>query len=389
LHPTSPGWLIAAIVDVGLVVGTLITFAVLPAAGGARLFGFLLLPFAMFSTVFLPYGLFMVLWLSSGVESVTVCGGEITVRSIALGIPWHTRRLLIAQVSNIRFDPLANLNRHLMPSITMDLGSLAFDYGKRTMRFGRWLDPREAQLAVDALATAIIEVGDASAPERLAGVMELPVSRIRASRADGNLEIRMPFGNTPVNRRATLVGFGGLFLALPMIGFVMGSTFSSVGAFPGFGGWMGLAITALVLVMVVPMLSLSLTAVEIATLSVGTFEIRSRPVFLTLMPARRFDTRYMHNVRYEAPAPATDDIGAIWSKYLKGNHGQIAFGYGAEQHRFGQYVDGPEARDIADMLNSALAADPDAGTLALAAYQAGMGATNQPAGTTDRTRAST
>jgi len=88
-------------------------------------------------------------------------------------------------------------------------------------------------------------------------------------------------------------------------------------------------------------------------------------------------------VRYEPPAPVSDDIGAIWSKYLKGNHGQIAFGYGAEQHRFGQYVDGPEARDIADMLNAALAADPDAGTLALAAYQAGMAARNQPSGATD------
>ena len=126
------------------------------------------------------------------------------------------------------------------------------------------------------------------------------------------------------------------------------------------------------LLIVAPIFGLSLSTKEVVRVSADTLEVRARPVLLTLMAPRRFDTRYVHSLRYEPVAPRRDDLATLYGMYMKGNYGHIVFGYGAEEHRFGQAVDGPEAREIVETITQTLAADPAAGTLAREAYDAAM-----------------
>jgi len=372
-HPESTGWLVAGLVDVTLALG----FALASITGASPMVSMLLLPFGMISLVFLPYGLFLTGWLSSGLESLHLSNGVLTVRSSALGIPWHTRRFDLSQVLDIRYQPIPNLNRRLMHTAAVDPGSIAFDYGGRTMRFGRWLDPDEARYAIGELSPALERARSDNAPVSEVPTLALPASRHRISRASETIIIRMPFGNTPLNRRVLAVGFGGMMLAVPLMGVAMGGMFTQLGT-PQTGTMVGVVFAATLLIIVVPVLAVSLSAKEIVSLSPGVLEVKTRPVVLTLLATRRFDTRYIHNLRYEPVLPADAGIGELWSTYFRGNYGQIVFGYGAEQHRFGQYIDGPEAQDIAMLLNVSLADDPAAGSLARAAYDAAMAATGQP-----------
>ncbi len=372
VHPTSRGWLIASFAIVLAAIGTLGGFLILRAMEAPAPLMMLLFPVGMLSMIFLPFAAFMAPWLSSGIETAVVSQGALTVRTTAWGIPWSARRFAVSAISAVRFQPLPNLNRKLMHSIVMDPGDLAFDYGGRTVRFGKWLQYDDGVAAAQALEEALDSERMRPISAQSGGVMELPPARHQVIEYDGGVEIRMPFGNTPVTRRSLLVSFGGMFLAMPVLGLLMGSTFSATGESQGFALLMTVVPLATVLVIVVPIMLVSLAAKERVRLSGGVLEIKTRPVLLTLLPARRFDTRYIHNLRYEPVIPSQDDLVELWSKYLKGNYGHIAFGYGAEQHRFGQAIDGPEAAEIADTLNVALARDPAAGTLARDAYEAAL-----------------
>lgn len=372
LHPTSPGWLIASSVIVLAAVGTPLGFLILRAMEAPAPLAMLLFPVGMLSLMFLPYAAFMAPWLSSGLETAVVSQSALTLRTTALGIPWSTRRFAASSVANVRFQPLPNLNRKLMHSITMDPGDLAFDYGGRTMRFGKWLRHEDGVAAAAALAEALSAERKRPVSAQPGDARELPPPRHKVVEHEAGVEIRMPFGNTPVTRRSFLMSFGGMFLVMPLLGLLLGSLFSATGESSGFALLMTLVPVVTVLVIVVPIVSVSLAAKERVSLSGGVLEVKTRPVLLTWMPARRFDTRYIHNLRYDPVIPAQDDLVELWSKYLKGNYGYIAFGYGAEQHRFGQAIDGPEAIEIVAALSAALARDPAAGTLARAAHDAAL-----------------
>lgn len=369
-HPHSPAWAVGSWVVTVLGVGAFVGIIGLAGAGG-NVLGLPLFGLGMVPMIFLPYAIFLGPWLSTGREVVTVGGGQLTIRMVALGIPWSTRRFDLAHVRDVRFAPLPNLNRALMHTLVLDPGSLAFDYGHRTVRFGRWLNTAEAAPAIEALTEALsapgtetvgVVTGAATGPAR-----PVPPARQRISDAKGALVVRMPFGNTPTNRRALGVSMGGLLIVMVAMSVSLGALFQR-----STGSWAGALASVLVLVIAVPILGISLMSAETARLTADMLELGTSQVLLTMVGKRRFDVRYIHNLRYE-PVPIVDnDLATIWSKYFKGEHGLIAFGYGAEQHRFGQYLDAPEAREVADALNEALRRNPAAGTLAWEAYQAGM-----------------
>lgn len=382
-HPRSIGWLAASWVVTIWGVGALVAISLAvtcQARGYVVLFLFAL---GMPPMIFLPYALFMAPWLSSGHEIATVEDGLLILRSVALGVPGPARRFQLDHVHNLRFEPMPNLNRRLMHSIVMDPGSLAFDYGSRTVRFGRWLSGDEAQPAVAGLNTALTarwhESRDPVDPGE-AMILGLPLARHRITDANESLTVRMPFGNTPLNRRTLAVALVGMLVTMLTLGMVMGSLFSD-GRASSPRPLLGVLPIGIVLILVVPILVVSLLPVETARLSNGVLEVGPNYMVLTMVPKRRYDIRYIHNLRYEPLVPGGDDLAALWTKHFKGDYGQIAFGYGAEQHRLGQFLDAPEARQVAEALNVALSQDPSAGTLAWEAYQAAQG---QPAGHANR-----
>lgn len=391
LHPRSFGWLAAAWITSVWGLGALLGVATAAVSHAPAYPAFLPFALGMLPMIFLPYAVFMAPWLASGREIVRVEDGQLVINSVALGLSGPARRYRLRDVENLRFEPVPSLNRRLMHTIVLDPGSVAFDYGARTVRFGRWFSADEAAPALAALSAAIevarrSRVGDASEGGE-ADV--LPQSRVRISGAEGSLTVRMPFGNAPANRRALAVSLGGMIIVMLALSMTMGAAFAAAnGSF--LGPILGAMPIAMVAVIVLPILAASLASVETATLRGGVLEIGTTPVVLTMVAKRRFDTRYIHNIRYEPVVVDREDLAVIWSKYFEGAHGKIAFGYGAEQHRFGQSVDGPEAREIVAALTDALAADPAAGTLAWEAYQQvhGPSAGAQPAAA-DRTSAST
>jgi|GEM_PF-5408946 len=369
-HPRSTGWLIAAwmilLSAVAFVLGAvLILLLDVP----AELLS-MLLPFGILPTMFLFYAVYLAAWLSSGREEAEVADGVLTIRTIALGVPWSTRRFAVRDVSHVRFQPLPAINRKVMYAIALEPGTIAFDHGGRTMRFGKWPSVEEGIAAAEALREAV-EAATGS-PASDAAMQPLRAMRHRITRTADGVTVTMPLGNTPMTRRTLLFSLSGIVFLMPLFSLFMLKLFADTRMDAGMIAIIVGMPLLVVLLFVAPIFGLSLSTREVVRVSGGTLEVRARPVLLTLMAPRRFDTRYVHSLRYEPVAPVSDDLATLYSTYMKGDYGHIAFGYGAEEHRFGQAVDGPEAREVVETIAQTLAADPAAGTLAREAYDAAM-----------------
>lgn len=94
-------------------------------------------------------------WQVSGREIVEVSTQGITIRRVALGLgpskeySANTIKELRASPSNINLNRLTQRNyNYSYPWHENDIGTLAFDYGARTFRFGGGVDEAEAKQIV-------------------------------------------------------------------------------------------------------------------------------------------------------------------------------------------------------------------------------------------------
>jgi hypothetical protein len=297
----------------------------------------------------------------------------LTLRTIAFGIPWNTRRFRTADVQELRCEPLPWLNRDDTQSLPIDPGAIAFDHGARTVRFGRGLGEHEARIAVAALCSAAEDPrGEPIGPTDV----HVPATRAPAKPrhrfmvAPGAFIVRMPFGNTPFNRSVHAVSQARLLMTLAMVGLAAAPIVSAVGASPRvkvlIGGLYLLAVTATVVSRSV----VSLARVETARLSGGTLELTTRPVVVKWLGTSRIDIRTIDFLCHGPAVVRGGPFSFHFTAYNKEALGQIEIAHGGEHRHFGQYVDAPEAREIVDALNAELARDPATGELARAAREA-------------------
>ncbi len=89
------------------------------------------------------------LWMVAGKEIVRAGSGELSVRLQAVGVGWtRTYELNIAKRMRVQ-PPVAN-DSNSMGESSMNLsGLIAFDYGAKTVRFGRSIDEAEAYQLVE------------------------------------------------------------------------------------------------------------------------------------------------------------------------------------------------------------------------------------------------
>lgn len=374
-HAQSTGWLIGAAVIVAACLGSLVLLLV----GRTPIAGLAAVPIGVISAMFLPYALFLLPWLASGEEVVDVSGGVLVVRERALGVTWSTRTYSADAVSDVRYEPVGNLNRKLGYAMVLDPGSIAFDHGTRSPRFGIWLDFEDAPPVVGALKTALVARAGSLLHEH-ALIAPPTTARVSFAQKRGGFEAKMPFGNSQASRRLVAVVSAGLVSGMVIMGLAFRALFAASGPMSGIGTAMLWTLAAASVIAIGMVALLQLTPVEVAAVRDGLLVLSTRPVVTTLVGTRKFDVRYLHNLRYEPPAPQKDDLAQLYTKYFKGDYGKIAFGYGAEQHRLGMALDGPEARLVADALNAELGKTPGAGSLAREAYDAVMQPPPEPGG---------
>ena len=58
--------------------------------------------------------------------------------------------------------------------------------------------------------------------------------------------------------------------------------------------------------------------------------------------------RALHPQHARLTPESPKELSGMWVDYFKQQTGQVVFGYGPEQHRFGTQIDAPEARAICD-----------------------------------------
>ncbi len=369
----STGWLIGGLVYILVYSVLLVLMLAAITAGGlwvslGALVGFLV----AIAGMGVPWVAFVVAWLATGSEEVTVSHGVITVDKSVLGFS-RTRRYARADARDMRVEPRVGMNRRIVLAYAFDQGAVAFDYGARSVRFGRRLSTWEGGQVVEALTPALT-----LSPERRPARddLEEPMgSRCRTQQYGDGLKITMPFGNSPETLSMLwfiVIGLVPMLLIMPLS---LSASLAEVGVssplvFVGIA-----AMTALTALTVI---GFTLMPREIATVSAGQLSARVSPTGVAWIPPRSYDVRFIHNLRQLAPDPPQDLTG-MWADYFKQQTGQVAFGFGPEQHRFGTQIDAPEARMIVAELEPVLAAQPGYGSLAWEAYQRGIDAAEQSA----------
>jgi hypothetical protein len=98
------------------------------------------------------YAAAMVLWTLFGREVITIDEQSLSIRREALGVG-RTHRYQLAQVKDLRWIPSTDSR----PSrrAPWEGGLIAFDHGKKTIRFARPLDDAEAKVVAKRLAERI------------------------------------------------------------------------------------------------------------------------------------------------------------------------------------------------------------------------------------------
>jgi hypothetical protein len=91
------------------------------------------------------------LWNLAGVEKVLLGASTLTTKREVLGIG-PTKEYELPSMSNLRISAGTRpSNNRLSPFQILSGGTIAFDYGARTFRFGIGLDEAEAQQVIDQL----------------------------------------------------------------------------------------------------------------------------------------------------------------------------------------------------------------------------------------------
>jgi hypothetical protein len=364
----SKGWLAGGSAFIVVYVVLLSVMLVAISAGGlwvslGALVGFVV----ALAGIVVPWAAFVVAWIATGSEQVTVAHGVITIETSVLGLG-RTRHYALADARDVRVEPRVGVNRRIVAAYAYDRGAVAFDYGARSVRFGRRLSMREAEQVVEALEPAL---GEASGRRPARGDLEAPMPpRYRSRSGPEGVTVTMPFGNSPETLSMltfVVLGLVPMVLVMPL---TLSASLAEIGAsspmvFVSIAG-----ITVLTMLMVV---GVTLLPREVATVRGGVLEARVAPTGVAWIPSRTYDVSYIHNVRRLPPEPPEDATG-MWVDYFKQQTGQVAFGYGPEQHRLGVQIDAPEARMIATEIETALAAQPGYGACAWEAYQRGLAA---------------
>ena len=101
------------------------------------------------------YMLLGVLWQIAGQEIIQIVDGSFEIR-YAIGDLGTAKRYALTDIKSLRVSPAAPLsiwNSRRNQSLFGEPGTLAFDYGSRTIRFGRSVDEAEAKQIVASLQT--------------------------------------------------------------------------------------------------------------------------------------------------------------------------------------------------------------------------------------------
>jgi hypothetical protein len=367
------GWLVGGSIYVVTYAVLLVLMLAAISAGGlwvslGALVGFLV----AIAGVAVPWVAFVVAWLATGSEQVTVAHGVVVKETRLLGLT-RSRRYALADARELRVEPRVGMNRRMAISYAYDRGVVAFDYGARSVRFGRRLSSWEGEQVIEALRPAI-ETQTDRRPART-DLEELPKPRYRTQPYRGGIKMTMPFGNSPETLSVLSLVALGLVPMLLIMPLALSASLAEVGMSSPFV-FLGIAaMTSLTALMV---LGFTLMPQEIATVADGQLGAKVTPTGIAWIPPRSFDVRFVHNVRQLPPDPP-EDVTGMWVDYFKQQTGHVAFGFGPEQHRLGTQIDAPEGRMIAEELEQALALQPGYGTLAWQAYQRGVQAAEQSA----------
>lgn len=366
-------WLVGGSIYVGLYALALVGMSAAFSAGGLWVsLGALIGLFVALLGAGVPWAAFVIAWYATGSEEIVVAHGVATVRLRFLGMT-RTRHFALAEVRNLRVEPRVGMNRRLVLAYAYDRGAVAFDYGARTVRVGRRLSTWEAERVIQALGPALA-LFDGRRPAR-DDIEPMPEARFRIQERAEGIRVVMPFGNSPETLSVLALILLGLIPMVLIMPVSLSASLAEVGAsspyiFAGVG-----LVTLVVLLLVV---ALTLTPREIAEVGGGQLVLKVTPSGVAWIPARRFDVRFLHNMRRVAPEPPHDMTG-MWADYFKQQTGQVAFGFGPEQHRFGTQIDAPEARAICELVEQALAVQPGYQTLAADAYARGISAAEEAA----------
>ena len=362
----STGWLIGGLVYILVYSVLLVLMLAAITAGGlwvslGALVGFLV----AIAGMAVPWVAFIVAWLATGSEEVTVAHGVITIDTRVLGLS-RTRHYALADARDMRVEPRVGMNRRIVLAYAFDQGAVAFDYGARSVRFGRRLSSWEGGQVVEALTPALTDSPDRR-PAR-DDLMAPMGTRCRTEPYGDGLKVTMPFGNSPETLSMLWFIVLGLVPMLLIMPLSLSASLAEVGVSSPL---VFVAIAAMTAITALIVIGFTLMPREIATVSAGRLGARVSPTGVAWIPPRSYDVRFIHNIRQIAPEPQQDLTG-MWVDYFKQQTGQVAFGFGPEQHRFGTQIDAPEARIIVAALEPALAAQPACGSLAWEAYQRGI-----------------